>query len=322
MQSAISDLEVESQEIRGHLRHIAYPVEGEDGRSLTVATTRPETMLGDTAVAVHPDDERYRDLVGRHVVLPLTGRASRSSPTTIPIRPKGTGAVKITPAHDFNDFAVGQRHGLPMPSILDRQARIVLGEIELAAVPGLADPGFVRGLEGLSREDARTSIVNELQVLGRLERIEPHTHQVPHGDRSGAVIEPLLTVQWYCDAKTLSAPAVAAVEDGRVQFVPKQWEKHVLCLDAGHTTLVHQPAAVVGAPYSGLVRPRRDGVRGRNRNGCPKQRRTRISALRRHWSRTRTCWTPGSARACGRSPPWAGPNRQRCWHGTTRPTCS
>ena len=223
-QSAISDLEVENREVRGHLWHIAYPVEGEDGRSLTVATTRPETMLGDTAVAVHPDDERYRDLVGRHVVLPLTGRRVPIIADAYSDPEKGTGAVKITPAHDFNDFAVGQRHSLPMPSIFDEQARVVLGEIDLAVVPGLADPGFVRSLQGLSREDARTSIVNELQVLGRLERIEPHTHQVPHGDRSGVVIEPRLTVQWYCDAKTLSTPAVAAVEDGRVQFVPKQWE--------------------------------------------------------------------------------------------------
>ena len=231
-QSAISDLEVESREVRGHLWHIAYPVQGpveglvesEEGRSLVVATTRPETMLGDTAVAVHPDDARYRDLVGRHVILPLTGRRIPIIADAYSDPEKGTGAVKITPAHDFNDFAVGQRHGLPMPSILDRQARITLGEIALAAVPGIADPAFARSLDGLGREEARTAIVNELQVLGLLERIEPHTHKVPHGDRSGVVIEPLLTVQWYCDAKSLAQPAIQAVEDGRVQFVPRQWE--------------------------------------------------------------------------------------------------
>jgi valyl-tRNA synthetase len=175
-------------------------------------------------VAVHPDDPRYADLIGRHVILPLTGRRIPVIGDTYSDPEKGTGAVKITPAHDFNDFAVGQRHGLAMPSVLDRQARITLAEIELQAVPGLADPDFVRGLEGQGREAARAAIVDELQRLGLLDRIEPHTHQVPHGDRSGVVIEPLLTVQWYCDAKTLAGPAIAAVEQGRVQFVPRQWE--------------------------------------------------------------------------------------------------
>jgi valyl-tRNA synthetase len=224
--SAISDLEVEMREVAGHLWHIRYPVEGEPGRFLTVATTRPETMLGDTAVAVHPGDERYRDLVGRHVVLPLTGRRVPIVADEYSDPEKGTGAVKITPAHDFNDFAVGQRHGLPMPSILDRDARVTLGEIEadLAAVPDIADPAFVRSLAGVDRFDARRMIVAELDRLGLLDKAEPHKHQVPHGDRSGAVIEPLLTVQWYADAATLAAPAIEAVETGRVRFVPKQWE--------------------------------------------------------------------------------------------------
>ncbi len=224
LQSAISDLEVESQEVRGSVWHIRYPVEGDDGLHLTVATTRPETLLGDTAVAVHPDDPRYAALVGRHVVLPLTGRRVPVVADTYSDPEKGTGAVKITPAHDFNDFAVGQRHGLPMPSILDRQARITLAEVELHAVSGLADPDFTRTLEGQGREAARAAVVAELDRLGLLERTEPNTHQVPHGDRSGVVIEPLLTEQWYCDAKTLAGPAVAAVEQGRITFVPKQWE--------------------------------------------------------------------------------------------------
>ena len=224
LQSAISDLEVESQEVRGSLWHIRYPVDGADGLHLTVATTRPETLLGDTAVAVHPDDPRYAALVGRHVVLPLTGRRVPVVADTYSDPEKGTGAVKITPAHDFNDFAVGQRHGLPMPSILDRQARITLAEVELHAVPRLADPDFTRTLEGQGREVARAAVVAELDRLGLLERTEPNTHQVPHGDRSGVVIEPLLTEQWYCDAKTLAGPAVAAVEQGRITFVPKQWE--------------------------------------------------------------------------------------------------
>ena len=224
-QSAISDLEVESREIRGHLWHIAYRIEGTD-QTLTVATTRPETMLADTAVAVHPNDERYTALVGRTIILPLTGRRIPVIADTYSDPEKGTGAVKITPAHDFNDFAVGQRHSLPMPSMLDRAALVTLAEIapDLAAIADYADPDFVRGLEGLGRETARATIVAELDRLGLLVQTEPHTHQVPHGDRSGVIIEPLLTVQWYCDAKTLAGPAIEAVEQGRTVFVPRQWE--------------------------------------------------------------------------------------------------
>ena len=224
-QSAISDLEVESRETKGHLWYIRYPIEGSD-ETITVATTRPETMLGDTAVAVHPANEKLRHLIGRTVVLPLTGRRIPVVADTYADPEKGTGAVKITPAHDFNDFAVGQRHGLPMPSVLDREARVILAEIEteLATVPGIAEPAFVRALAGQGRETARATIVAELERLGLLDRVEPHTNAVPYGDRSGVVIEPLLTVQWYCNAGVLAQPAIKAVEDGRVQFVPKQWE--------------------------------------------------------------------------------------------------
>ncbi len=217
-QSAISDLEVEAREIRGSLWHIRYPIEGTD-ESIVVATTRPETMLGDTAVAVHPDDERYRHLVGRHVVLPLTGRRIPVVADSYSDPAKGTGAVKITPAHDFNDFAVGQRHGLPMPSVLDREGRVTLADLDL---PPSAE--FVRGLAGQDRAAARAAIVTELERLGLLDRIEPHTYQVPHGDRSGVPIEPLLTTQWYCNAAELARPAIAAVESGDTVFVPRQWE--------------------------------------------------------------------------------------------------
>ena len=222
-QSAISDLEVENQEVRGSLWHISYPIDGMPDRFIVVATTRPETMLGDTAVAVNPADERFADLVGKFAILPLVGRRipiiadEYSDPT------KGTGAVKITPAHDFNDFAVGQRHGLPMPSILDKTAKITIAEIE-ADITDDGDIAFVRSLEGQDRFAARKAVVAELERLERLDKVEPHVNQVPHGDRSGVPIEPLLTLQWYCNAEALAKPAIAAVEQGRTKFVPQQWE--------------------------------------------------------------------------------------------------
>jgi valyl-tRNA synthetase len=224
--TAISDLEVESKEVKGSLWHLRYPVEGAPGRFLVVATTRPETMLGDTAVAVHPDDARFKDLIGKRVILPLLGR-------TIPVvadeysdPEKGSGAVKITPAHDFNDFEVGRRHDLPMPSVLDAEGRVMLEEISthFAAADGVADHAFVRGLAGQDRFAARKAIVARLEELELVEKIEPHTHMVPHGDRSGVPIEPRLTMQWYVDAKTLAAPAIRAVESGQTVFTPKQWE--------------------------------------------------------------------------------------------------
>jgi len=226
LQTAISDLEVESVEVKGSLWYIRYPIDGEPGRYITVATTRPETMLGDTAVAVHPEDARYRDLVGRHAILPLVGRRLPIVADDYSDPEKGTGAVKITPAHDFNDFEVGRRHELPMPSILDRQAHVVLTEIAhvLRPVEGVADPTFTRSLEGMDRNAARKEIVAELERLELLEKVEPNMHQVPHGDRGGVPLEPMLTTQWYCNAKVLAQPAIEAVETGKTMFVPKQWE--------------------------------------------------------------------------------------------------
>ena len=219
-QSAISDLEVESAEVAGHLWYVRYPIEGSD-ESITVATTRPETLLGDTAVAVHPDDARFSGLVGRFVRQPLTGRRFPVIADGYSDPEKGTGAVKITPAHDFNDFAVGQRHKLAMPSVLDREGRVTLAEIE-GELSG--DAGFVRSLAGRDRFEARKLLVAELERTGFLEKVEPHKHQVPHGDRSGVPIEPLLTVQWYCNAEALARPAIEAVERGDIVFVPRQWE--------------------------------------------------------------------------------------------------
>ena len=216
LQTAISDLEVEARETKGHMWHIRYPVEG--GEEIIVATTRPETMLADTAVAVHPENEKFKHLIGRHVVLPLTERKIPIIADDYADPEKGTGAVKITPAHDFNDFEVGKRHGLPMPSMLDRQGRVSLAEL------GDDLPDFVRALEGDDRFVARKKIVAELEVLELLVEVKPHPHTVPHGDRSGSVIEPLLTTQWYCNAWVLAQPAIKAVEEGRIKFVPQQWE--------------------------------------------------------------------------------------------------
>jgi valyl-tRNA synthetase len=223
LKTAISDLEVESREVKGSLWTLRYPVAGEPGRFLHVATTRPETMLGDTAVAVHPEDARFRDLVGKEVILPLVGKRIPVIADAHSDPEKGTGAVKITPAHDFNDFDVGKRHGLAMPSVLDADAKVMVAEIG-AALSAEGDAPFVRALEGVDRFEARKRIVARLEELGLIEKIEPHTHQVPHGDRGGVPLEPRLTVQWYLDAKTLAQPAVAAVEIGQTVFVPRQWE--------------------------------------------------------------------------------------------------
>ncbi|HTW28871.1 MAG TPA: valine--tRNA ligase [Acetobacteraceae bacterium] len=226
-QSAISDLEVESRETRGHLWHIDYPIEGAPGRFIRVATTRPETMLGDVAVAVHPDDARFADLVGRHAILPLVGRRIPIVADEYSDPEKGTGAVKITPAHDFNDFEVGRRHGLAMPSVLDREARVTFAELA-ADDPAIVDPAALAAsraaLDGLDRYAARKQILAMLREAGLLADEVAHLHQVPYGDRSGVPIEPLLTTQWFCNASVLAKPAIAAVERGDTVFVPKQWE--------------------------------------------------------------------------------------------------
>jgi valyl-tRNA synthetase len=212
LHTAISDLEVESREVKGHLWHFKYPLENRPDQFITVATTRPETMLGDTAIAVHPEDERYKDLIGTYAVLPLVGRRIPIVGDEYADPETGSGAVKITPAHDFNDFEVGRRNKLEMINVLDRDAKI----IDDAIIP--------EAYRGLDRYEARKRIVADLEEQGLVEKIEAHTHMLPHGDRSGMVIEPWLTDQWYCDAATLAQPAIKAVEEGKTVFVPKQWE--------------------------------------------------------------------------------------------------
>ncbi len=230
--TAISDLEVQQVEVKGHLWYLRYPLAGitfnpEDPLSyIVVATTRPETMLGDSGVAVHPDDERYTHLVGKHVILPLVGRRIPIVADEYSDPEKGSGAVKVTPAHDFNDFEVGRRHGLPQISVLDQEARINLvgNEDYLRGLPEGAQQ-LAEELQGMDRFAARKLILARLEDFGFLERTEPNTHMVPHGDRSGVIIEPYLTDQWYVDAKTMAQPAMAAVRSGATTFVPKNWER-------------------------------------------------------------------------------------------------
>jgi valyl-tRNA synthetase len=209
-QTAISDLEVEPREIEGAFYHFAYPLEDGTGE-IVVATTRPETMLGDTAVAVHPTDERYKALIGRCVRLPIVGRPIPIIADEYADPEKGSGAVKITPAHDFNDFQVGKRHQLPMINIFDAFARI--------------NENAPADYRGLDRFAARKKVVEAFEALGLLRGIEKTRHMVPHGDRSGVVVEPYLTDQWYVDAKVLAQPALRAVEEGRTVFEPRHWEK-------------------------------------------------------------------------------------------------
>jgi valyl-tRNA synthetase len=232
LHTAISDLEVENTEEQGHLWNFRYPLADSattaDGKDyLVVATTRPETMLGDTAVAVNPKDERYADLIGKFVMLPLVNRRIPVIADDYVDRDFGSGCVKITPAHDFNDYAVGQRHSLPMINIMTIDAAI-RDTAEVFNTDGSEntelDASLPAAYAGLDRYEARKQIVADFESAGLLEKIDDHALKVPRGDRSGLVIEPLLTDQWFVDAKTLAKPAIEAVEDGRIQFVPKQYE--------------------------------------------------------------------------------------------------
>ncbi|CAN0023977.1 unnamed protein product, partial [Chrysoparadoxa australica] len=210
LHTAISDLEVISEEESGHFWHFRYPLADGSG-TLSVATTRPETMLGDTAVAVHPDDERYQHLIGRLIRLPLVDRDIPIVADTYVDPELGSGCVKITPAHDFNDYALGERHDLPRISIFNEDATL-----------NDAVPAAYRGLD---RFEARKRVVADLDALGLLERVDDHKLMVPRGDRSGSVIEPHLTDQWFVRAEPLAEPAIRAVEDGRIRFVPGNWDK-------------------------------------------------------------------------------------------------
>ncbi|MEN8720502.1 MAG: valine--tRNA ligase [Oceanococcaceae bacterium] len=210
LQTAVSDLEVESREEQGKLWHFRYPLSDGSGH-LTVATTRPETMLGDAAVAVHPEDERYAHLIGQMITLPLVGREIPVIADDYVERDFGTGCVKITPAHDFNDYAIGQRHNLPLHNILNPDATL--------------NDNVPAPYRGLDRFAAREQVLAELQALGLLGEIKDHTLMVPRGDRTGQVLEPFLTDQWFVKADVLAKPAIEAVENGQIKFVPENWSK-------------------------------------------------------------------------------------------------
>jgi valyl-tRNA synthetase len=218
--TAISDLEVQQIEVNGHLWHIRYPIEHTKD-FIVVATTRPETMLGDVAVAVHPENERLKRFIGKKIILPLVNRPIPVIGDEYADPEKGTGAVKITPAHDFNDFEVGRRHNLPSINIFDRHARLDFRGDEAFNTA----PAEILALHGMDRFEARKEIAARLEKEGLLEKTESHTHVVPHGDRSDVVIEPYLTDQWYVNARKLAEPAIRAVEGGQTVFVPAQWEK-------------------------------------------------------------------------------------------------
>ncbi|ENM5779084.1 valine--tRNA ligase [Vibrio mimicus] len=232
LHTAISDLEVENKDTKGHMWHFRYPladgVKTADGKDyIVVATTRPETMLGDTGVAVNPEDPRYKDLIGKEIILPIVGRRIPIVGDEHADMEKGTGCVKITPAHDFNDYEVGKRHQLPMINILTFDANIRdAAEVfnsngEASNAYGTEIPAKYQGME---RFAARKAIVAEFEELGLLQEIKDHDLMVPYGDRGGVVIEPMLTDQWYVRAGILAKPAVEAVENGDIQFVPKQYE--------------------------------------------------------------------------------------------------
>ncbi|ENM5791262.1 valine--tRNA ligase [Vibrio mimicus] len=232
LHTAISDLEVENKETKGHMWHFRYPladgVKTADGKDyIVVATTRPETMLGDTGVAVNPEDPRYKDLIGKEIILPIVGRRIPIVGDEHADMEKGTGCVKITPAHDFNDYEVGKRHQLPMINILTFDANI-RDAAEVFNSNGEASNAYDTEIpakyQGMERFAARKAIVAEFEELGLLQEIKDHDLTVPYGDRGGVVIEPMLTDQWYVRAGILAKPAVEAVENGDIQFVPKQYE--------------------------------------------------------------------------------------------------
>ena len=334
LKTAISDLEVQQVETKGNLWHIKYPIEGSD-EFVVVATTRPETMLGDVAVAVHPENERLRHLIGKTAILPLVGRRIPIIGDDYADPEKGTGAVKITPAHDFNDFEVGRRHDLPLVNVLDIEGRLDLKDNAefLQGVPLSAALQETLALHGLDRFAARKKIIERLDAAGLLDKIEPTIHTVPHGDRSGAVLEPFLTDQWYVDAKTLASPRSRRCAKARLRSCRRNGRRRS---SIGWRT--SSPGASRGKS-GGAIRFR-PGTGPTAKSSSLKARMTRsrkrsptTPTSRRSRSRTdmtsppiqsgagvlptstctatTMCSIPGSRRRCGRSRRSAGPTKRR-----------
>ncbi len=306
LHTAVSDLEVESRETKGSLWYVAYPIDGAPGEQVVVATPRPETMLGDTGIAVHPEDERYRHLVGKHAILPLVGRRIPIVADEYADPATGSGAVKITPAHDFNDFEVGRRHGLTLVNVFDRDARL--------------NDDVPEPYRGLDRFAARRRIVADLEAQGLLVKIEERVLMVPYGDRSGEIIEPWLTDQWYCDAKTLARAAIEAVETGRTVFVPRSWENTFF-----EWMRNIQPWCISRQIWWGHQIPAWYAPDGRifvaeSENEAQEAAAAHFGhavALERDADVLDTWFS----RRCGRFRPWAGPSRHRRWRAITPPTC-
>ena len=294
-QTALSDLEVDMRDVEGKLWHVAYPLAEGDGE-VVIATTRPETMLGDMAVAVHPDDDRYRALIGQKLRLPLTERLIPIIADEHADPEQGTGAVKITPAHDFNDFEVGQRHDLDMINIFDERACIT------AEVP--------EGYRGLDRFEARAKILTDLETLGLLRGEEKIRHAEPFGDRSGVVLEPYLTDQWFVDTKTLAQPALEAVKQGKTDFIPRTWEKTYFswmnniepwCISRQlWWGIVSLPGMVLMVIF--LLRRQRKK---------PSNLLNSIMEPQRPYVRMKMSWTPGFLQDSGLFQLWAGQKRQK-----------
>ena len=302
--TAISDLEVMQVETKGHLWHLRYPIEGktfdpdDPSTYIVVATTRPETMLGDTAVAVHPDDERYKHLVGKNVILPLVGRKIPIIADDYSDPEKGSGAVKITPAHDFNDFEVGKRHELPQINVFDVEGKITL-EIN--------EDFYARTVDRCGRTATATISLRRRRplrgaqaIVARLEEQGPgREDRAAHARR--AARRPLQrgdravpTDQWYVNAKELAKPAIAAVRDGKTKFVPKNWENDLFQLDGEHPAVVHLAPALVGPPNSGVVWRRRTGING-SENLLRQEQLSRAQVYGSREVRRRRQWHYGQA---------------------------
>jgi len=283
LHTALSDLEVLSDDEAGHLWHFRYPLASGDGH-LVVATTRPETMLGDSAVAVHPDDERYKHLIGQDIELPIVGRRIPIIADDYVETEFGTGCVKITPAHDFNDYEIGQRHKLAMYNILTDDAAL--------------NNEVPEAYRGMDRFDARKAIVAEIKELGLLEKIEDYTVKIPRGDRSHAVVEPYLTDQWYVKIEPLAKPAIEAVESGKIRFVPENWSK------------TYFDASV--ASYGGATEFRPGmTMTAKSMWASPNKTCAVITSWARklRYARMKMFSTPGSRQRFGPSAPWGGRKR-------------